>query len=107
MRVKVLKFCDKKRVDIHILEFGQRLGVLASIVDKVVKTVGEERGGSGNSLVNACLASDVELNKLEGFGVLSGQSSKRWGVGTTRSSDNEVGGVLELLIRGIRCRNGM
>jgi hypothetical protein len=87
-------------VNIQILEFGQWLGVLASIVDKIVKTVGEERGGSGNSLVDAFLAGDVEFNKFEGFGVLSGQSSKRWGFGTTRSGNNEVGGVLELLIRG-------
>lgn len=100
MRIMLLKFCGKKRVDIHILEFGQRLGGLASIVDKVVKTVGEERSGSGNSLVDAFLASDVELNKLEGLGVIRGQSNKRWRFGTTRSGDNEVGGVLELLIRG-------
>lgn len=96
----MLKLCGKKRVDIQILEFGQWLRVLASIVDKVVKTVGEERGGSGNSLIDAFLASDVELNKLEGFRVLSSQSNKRWGFGTTRSGNNEVGGALELLIRG-------
>lgn len=106
MRVKVPRFCGKKCVDIHVLEFGQRLRVLASIVNKVVKTVGEERGGSSNSLVDAGLVSDVELNKLEGFGVLSGQSSKCWGVGIARSGDNEVGGVLELLIREIGRRNG-
>ena len=64
-------------MDVQILEFGQWLGVLASIVDKVVKTVGEERGGSGNSLVDAFLASDVKFNKLEGFGMLRGQSNKR------------------------------
>ena len=87
-------------MDIQILEFRQWLGVLASIVDKVVKTFREERGGSSNSRVNAFLASDVEFNKLEGFGVLRGQGNERWGFGTTRSGNNEVGGVLELIDPG-------
>jgi len=106
MLVKGLNFHGNKRIDIQILKFGQRLGILASVIDKVVKTIGEERGGSDDSLIHAFLAGDVELDKLEGFGILSGQSSQLWVVGTTRGGDNEVGGVLELLIRGIRLRSG-
>ena len=50
---------------LQVLELGQGLGVLASVVDEVVETVGEKRGSSSDGSINAGLAVDIKAEDLE------------------------------------------
>jgi hypothetical protein len=86
---------EERNKNVQLLERGVGLRVLASVVDEVVESVGKERGGSRNSLVDALLVTDVELDDLD-VGVLRGESLELGCVKAASSGDDHVGLVLGL-----------